>query len=427
MQLDTKITEINLRFNKLGWNKEQREDCFQARYGKKDLLSLTAEELTDLLSILNNQGSLLGNQSYLVMKSPIQKILFGCPGTGKSYKIENTIIPSLGIDNAYSNINVIKTVFHPEYTYGDFMGKLVPITKDKKVEYNFHSGHFLRALAQAYKNLIAAYDKQKNEINNPQNVVLVIDEINRGNSSAIFGTVFQLLDREIKGEMKGWSSYSINLTEIEFNEFSSLIGIKSYEKTKYELKNLIDPVSLKTFEEKIKFLNIDITTMAIKIPPNLSILATMNTSDNSIYFMDNAFKRRWEWEYVDWAEDGFIIPKAKYGNPNGCLTWNVEWKKLVKNLNQFIKDNHNSVRGGRIEDMQIGYRFINTDPEPVTESHIQNKLMFFVWDSVFNRDKKPLRKLLQLNEQQPLVTFGDFIKYHNQFVFNLLNYQEQAR
>ena len=420
-EIEKKRIEIKLRFHRLGWQKEQIEECCQRKYGKKDFSSLTSEEISDLLSILTNQSKFLENKLDLFMKSPIQKILFGCPGTGKSYKIEHTIIPALGLTN--TSPNVIKTVFHPEYTYGDFMGKLVPITKDRRVEYNFHPGHFLRALVQAYKNLINAYDKQKNEVNNPQNVVLVIDEINRGNSSAIFGTVFQLLDREIKEELKGWSSYSISLTEIEFNQFSSMIGIKDYDnKKKYELNPLTDPVLLKTFEEKIKFLNMDIETMKIRIPPNLSIVATMNTSDNSIYFMDNAFKRRWEWEYVDWDEDGFTIPKANYGNPNGCLSWNLEWKKLVKNLNQFIKDNHNSVRGGRIEDMQIGYRFINTDPDPVTESQIQNKLMFFVWDSVFNRDKKPLRKLLKLNEQQPLVTFGDFISYHNQFVSNLLNY-----
>lgn len=421
MQSNRKITEINLRFHKLGWDKEQREECCRARYGKNNLISLSDEELADLLFLLNNPNQIVENKWNVVMKSPIQKILFGCPGTGKSYKIEHTIIPDLGIKN--TSDNVIKTVFHPEYTYGDFMGKLVPITKDRRVEYNFHPGHFLRALVQAYKNLINAYDKQKNEVNNPQNVVLVIDEINRGNSSAIFGTVFQLLDREITGNLKGWSSYSINLTEIEFNKFSDMIGIEPNSTgEKYELEPITNSVLLKTFEEKIKFLNIDIKTMKVRIPPNLSILATMNTSDNSIYFMDNAFKRRWEWEYVDWDEDGFTIPKANYGNPNGCLSWNVEWKKLVKNLNQFIKDNHNSVRGGRIEDMQIGYRFINTDPDPVTESQIQNKLMFFIWDSVFNRDKKPLRKLLKLNEQQPLVTFGDFISYHNQFVSNLLNY-----
>ena len=113
------------------------------------------------------------------MKTPIQKILFGSPGTGKSHRIDKVIIPN---DLRITSLeNVIKTVFHPEYTYGDFMGKLVPITKSGKVEYNFYEGHFLKALAQAYKNLLSHQEGEE-----VKNVALVIDEINRGNSSAIF-------------------------------------------------------------------------------------------------------------------------------------------------------------------------------------------------------------------------------------------------
>lgn len=135
------------------------------------------------------------------MKLPIQKILFGSPGTGKSYRIAHEIIPKdLGItskDNKDDkDNNIVKTVFHPEYTYGDFMGKLVPLTRAGKVDYNYYEGHFLRALSQAYKNILKSHDKQGIKISEPENVALVIDEINRGNSSAIFGTIFQLLDRE---------------------------------------------------------------------------------------------------------------------------------------------------------------------------------------------------------------------------------------
>ena len=91
------------------------------------------------------------------MKTPIQKIIFGSPGTGKSYRIDNEVIPKLlGIDKESDPENVIKTVFHPEYTYGDFMGKLMPLTTtDGKVEYKFYEGHFLKALAQAYKNILS--------------------------------------------------------------------------------------------------------------------------------------------------------------------------------------------------------------------------------------------------------------------------------
>ena len=97
-----------------------------------------------------------------MQSKPIQKIIFGSPGTGKSYRIKTHISEELGID-VKSN-NYISTVFHPEYTYGDFIGKLVPYTKDGKVEYNFYNGHFIKALGKAYRNLIDAkeeYDKEK--------------------------------------------------------------------------------------------------------------------------------------------------------------------------------------------------------------------------------------------------------------------------
>ncbi len=87
---------------------------------------------------------------------PIQKILFGSPGTGKSHQIKDVIAPTLDIH--VNSENYIPTVFHPEYTYGDFMGKLMPFTNDSgKVEYLFYRGHFLKALAQAYKNIILTY------------------------------------------------------------------------------------------------------------------------------------------------------------------------------------------------------------------------------------------------------------------------------
>lgn len=159
--------------------------------------------------------------SLTIVKLPIQKILFGSPGTGKSYRINREIIPKdLGIT---SDKNIVKTVFHPEYTYGDFMGKLVPITKSGgKPQYNYYEGHFLKALSKAYINILKSHDKEGNKISDPENVALVIDEINRGNSSAIFGTVFQLLDRD----EDGWSSYEINITEIEFTKLLELIGTK---------------------------------------------------------------------------------------------------------------------------------------------------------------------------------------------------------
>jgi len=354
------------------------------------------------------------------MSLPIQKILFGSPGTGKSYKIDNDIIPyELGIDVDATPENIIKTVFHPEYTYGDFVGKLMPITRSAKVEYNFYEGHFLRALSQAYKNIIKAYDKQGNRIDDfeIENVVLIIDELNRGNSSAIFGSIFQLLDRD----NSGWSSYYISINEIAFIKILELIGVNfSYDQhgqiDEYKLKPHDGVKQLKTLEEKLKFLNFDLINRTIKIPPNLSILATMNTSDSSIYYMDSAFKRRWEWEFVDIDSNSVCAEGIAFENRN-------KWISFISKLNLFIKSNHKFIRG--IEDKQVGHYFIKDDA--VKKSCIQNKLMFFLWDSVFNRDKKPLINLLygkNTKHNNELITFGDFAKQVDTFIEKINNFRD---
>ncbi len=356
--------------------------------------------------------SSITNQGQIIMTQPIQKILFGSPGTGKSHRIDNEIIPQdLKIDRIANPESIIKTVFHPEYTYSDFMGKLVPITKSGKVEYNYYEGHFLKALGQAYKNIQLTKPKDIDQIDwkNVPNVALVIDEINRGNSSAIFGVCFQLLDREDTG----WSSYSVNTTEIEFYKFIELIGVKISlvdGNLKFQFPGDSHFVFFESLKDKFSPLGINIETKEIRLPPNFSILATMNTSDNSIYFMDSAFKRRWDWEFINW--DDSKPPEAIYGN-QGALSED-EWWELIQNLNSFIKSHHTSIRG--IEDKQIGKYFIKA---PITSQKIQNKLMFFVWDSIFNRDKKPLADLLNVNRDR-LVTFGDFTQLHNEFVNNLL-------
>ncbi|MDB9312313.1 AAA family ATPase [Spirulina sp. CS-785/01] len=381
---------------------------------------------------------------------PIQKILFGSPGTGKSHRLMYKIIPQkLGITDDY---NIVPTIFHPEYTYGDFMGKLMPFTdEEEKVSYKYYPGHFLKALGKAYENIISSQldyeDKKKNTLSKykkeidetrqdkfttiqkqeleqrynlinkpkPENVVLVIDELNRGNSAAIFGSVFQLLDRD----NTGWSEYTILLSDLEKQSLLKQIGLTTYprkdtKKYEYKGKNIEQTEYNKylnfisDYDESENNNKINLEQGKIKIPPNFSILATMNTSDNSIYFMDSAFKRRWDWEFVNIQDDNQrnVVSDRKirlYNIDDVTYEDTYEWNNFVDNLNKFILSNYKTVR--KIEDKQIGYFFINE--EIITEEHIKNKLMFFIWDSVFRNNRKPLIELLQVDERD-LVTFGQF-------------------
>jgi 5-methylcytosine-specific restriction endonuclease McrBC GTP-binding regulatory subunit McrB len=322
---------------------------------------------------------------------PKQVVLFGSPGVGKSYLVEHTLLPELGV-NPQSE-DCIKAVFHPEYTYGDFMGKLVPYTRDKKPEYNYYEGHFLRALGRAYRAILENPEA-------PAHVALVIDELNRGNSSAIFGAVFQLLDRDDAG----WSNYHVDISEMEWEGLVRRIGIQTMveadrkDRITYQFKG-------KTHQNLDELLGpIRVRRSQIRIPGNLSIIATINTSDTSIYYMDAAFKRRWEWEFVD-------LDSKRLGSADVVFASRAEWESFVGKLNGFIRANSTHVRN--LEDKQLGYWFIKS--APVTVSQIQNKLLFFLWDSVFTRDRKPLLDLLKVTPQQ-LSTFGDFARRSPQFV-----------
>lgn len=380
---------------------------------------------------------------------PVQKILFGSPGTGKSFKIKNEIASKLGVD--VSSENYIPTVFHPEYTYGDFMGKLMPLTVKEGnkniVTYNYYEGHFLKALAQAYKHVLifnlnqdTVIQDEEDEVDenslkdsNLQNVLLVIDEINRGNSAAIFGTVFQLLDREMNNEKLtyNWSDYTITVSKLEFEKLIELIGLKIEETTtnkktgeevfKYSFNYKKTPrskIPVKELKDWLFFLHIK--ENQIKIPSNLSIVATMNTSDNSIYFMDSAFKRRWDWEFVEIEDEKqkSLLHDVQIIMDSGDK---FHWCTFIDRLNFFIKSNYEKIR--KIEDKQVGYRFINE--KNITEEKIKNKLMFFIWDSVFGNNKDPLTKLLfgEVNPEskKKLITFGDFSKNADLFVNKVMS------
>ena len=347
---------------------------------------------------------------------PIQKIIFGSPGTGKSYRVREIATSLLGIEwneQSKSLENTIKTVFHPEYTYSDFVGKLLPQTTESgSVIYKFYEGHFLRALGLAYKKLIE---------DTKENVVLVIDELNRGNAAAIFGSIFQLLDRE----EDNWSTYEVNLSELEIVGIFRAMGYTAgtthqnirvngsdfnvfCQITEKELKSKNNTEALRVLE--------NLKNCRIAIPNNLSIIATINTSDESIYYLDSAFKRRWDWEYVDVPGIKFSgeVPEKIKDAVVVIGDRQVNWSKFVIHLNEFIKSHHQAIR--RIEDKQIGWWFLKPENNKIEETAIKNKLMFYLWDSVFSKDRRPLAELLDTQ----LITYADFAGLSEKFVLKIL-------
>lgn len=241
------------------------------------------------------------------------KIYYGIPGSGKSYYIENTVLKDVDKDN-----DVFRTTFYLDYSNSDFIGQIYPVVKDRNVTYEPKPGPFTKALERALRN--------------PGRMIyLVIEEINRGNAAAIFGDTFQLLDRLKENRddrVIGDSEYPVA------NEF-----IEGYfEKVNKDLKD----------NDKIKF-----TKNKIIIPHNLTLLATMNTSDQNVFPLDTAFKRRWDREKVmtDWNKVGDI--KNLY-----VPFTDITWGKFATTINdKMLKDNGESDVSVS-EDKQMGAYFV---------------------------------------------------------------------
>lgn len=285
----------------------------------------------------------------------IQRILFGPPGCGKSYRVRLEAKSELGIEAANSR-RFIETTFHPEYSYGDFTAKLLPYSSSReqkysvagssldgveirehspapKIEYRIHVGPFIKALAVAYAHA--------------DPVLLAIDEINRGNCAHIFGDVFQLLDRRADG----WSEYGVDMSDLF--QLALQQELRQFGKT---MEDLPGPL-------KINDGNGDTFQFKLKLPPNLSILATMNTSDESVYYMDTAFKRRWDFLYMPWESD---TDKPGYTEHAAALIEGTAhtWRDLLAKLNTYIADNF---VGRNVDDKQVGIWFLKSHLVPSQE------------------------------------------------------------
>ena len=258
----------------------------------------------------------------------IQKLFYGAPGTGKSYGVDKLI------RNCYPDIEnkdnpfVFKTTVCSDYSYYNFIGNIMPTLKNGEIGYDFKAGIFSQALAMAFEYS----DKE---------VFLIVEEMSRGNIASIFGDVFQLLDRD----RNGVSEYSINNDLIiqYFDEKGINIGEKIY------------------------------------LPRNFHIIGTVNTSDQNVNVIDTAFKRRFEFAYVDVSpvyKDGTIMNEYVFTLSNK----EFEWNKLYMSLNELI-----TTKLELSEDKQIGQFFIkfnNYSNDEQKFAAIQNKLLHYLWDDV---------------------------------------------
>ena len=265
------------------------------------------------------------------------KIYYGAPGTGKSYKVEKQ----------GGEADRIRTTFHPDSDYSSFVGCYKP-QQDKdnpqKIIYKFEGQCFTKAYVESWKRLME---------DNPHIFTLVIEEINRGNCAQIFGDIFQLLDRNDEG----------------FSQY----GIQPDEDLSNYLKEEFKGVSFPERYAKIA----DGTEM--RLPPNLSIIATMNTSDQSLFPIDSAFKRRWDWEYIpiqyEPKEKDNVTPIIYYIEVAGQI---YKWGEFIKVINKRIYDLTKS------EDKELGYFFVRpAKGENITTQRFVSKVIFYLWSDIY--------------------------------------------
>ncbi len=297
-----------------------------------------------------------------------QIIYYGVPGCGKSHSI-SAKLRKLGISKSDECNFTKRVVFHPEYTNADFIGQILPQTDDEKnVSYPFKAGPFTEILAQAYTH--------KN-----QNYVLIIEEINRGNAAAIFGELFQLLDRLDKTENEssngftytsGWSSYPVNNDNIN----------KAIQEA-YSMSD-IDPFLPKEIFEKYK-LNI-----GIRLPPNLSLLATMNTSDQNVFVLDNAFQRRWNMCLVPNTFSEKNVPGSNEENQRTAKleASSVTWENFLKVINAAIAQASKDSGFSSMVDKRLGCWFVKAEEKAgnkfvISQEAFKNKILKYLWDDAF--------------------------------------------
>lgn len=312
---------------------------------------------------------------------PLQQIFYGAPGTGKSFKIKRET----------KNQSKIRTTFHPDSDYSTFVGCYKPTMNEdvkydkqgneksctKQIEYAFVAQAFLKAYVKAWKFYCSAED------GTAKAQYLIIEEINRGNCAQIFGDLFQLLDRN----EDGYSTYPI-VADTDIQKYLS----KEFEKV-----NILDSLNA-IYDDYDGNIVEDIKNgIVLALPNNLYIWATMNTSDQSLFPIDSAFKRRWDWKYMP-------IDTQKEN-------WNIEvdgkkysWSDFLEAVNEQIFEVTKS------EDKKLGFYFCRANNHVVDAEKFVGKVIFYLYNDVF-KDYGYDRKMFQGED-------GKTIQFHEYFQSN---------
>lgn len=312
---------------------------------------------------------------------PLQQIFYGAPGTGKSFKIKRET----------KNQSKIRTTFHPDSDYSTFVGCYKPTMNEdvkydkegneksctKQIEYAFVAQAFLKAYVKAWKFYCSAED------GTAKAQYLIIEEINRGNCAQIFGDLFQLLDRN----EDGYSTYPI-VADTDIQKFLS----KEFEKVNVpdSLNTIYDDYDGNVAED-IK------NGTVLALPNNFYIWATMNTSDQSLFPIDSAFKRRWDWKYmpIDTKKENWNIEVD--GNK---YSWTVFLEKVNEQIFEVTKS----------EDKKLGFYFCRANNNVVGAEKFVSKVIFYLYNDVF-KDYGYDRKMFKDEN-------GKAIQFHEYFQSN---------
>lgn len=346
---------------------KELSDIDKYEYGYNATLTAMAKMVLDPKNELVRKGNPAESsrtENHLLKTTGLQQIYYGAPGTGKSKTIKDLTFGE----------SVIRTTFHPDSDYASFVGTYKPITeevdlrdcngkkviddetkevvKEERIAYKFIPQAFLEAYVKAWKKL-GSSKKQ----------YLIIEEINRGNCAQIFGDLFQLLDRN----EYGFSDYPIVADK----------DMQKYLEKKFAGWEITNKDEINQLYGEANMVNLIMKGERLVLPSNLYIWATMNTSDQSLFPIDSAFKRRWDWKYVP-------IREGRDKETNAPLNWYINtgdkqynWWSFISQVNKLIGSLTNS------EDKKLGYFFCKAKDGEIDADLFVSKVIFYLWNDVF--------------------------------------------